>query len=129
MSRHNAAAWSVQEVQVATQLSQVVASTNTLQQALLYRGLNVTDTQLLYSSGETGQFAFGPERSSRAPQAVAWCICSGAGSDRQLSCANLEWPCTSCEVHLQGYIERSGSDISWAEAQRVCGCRHGSAVI
>jgi hypothetical protein len=45
----------LQALQVAGELSQAVASTNNLQQALEIRGLNVTDTQLLYSSGGTGE--------------------------------------------------------------------------
>ena len=43
-----------QALQVANDLSTAVVSTNNLQQALQYRGLNATDTQLLYSSGGAG---------------------------------------------------------------------------
>ncbi len=43
-----------QALEVAADLSTAVVSTNNLQQALQYRGLNATDTQLLYSSGGAG---------------------------------------------------------------------------
>ncbi len=44
----------MQALEVASDLSTAVVSTSNLQQALQYRGLNATDTQLLYSSGGAG---------------------------------------------------------------------------